>query len=222
MLFHTSLVQRSTDPAHVSWSKGRNAPATFPRVSSMRIVSDIYPWMIEVRAQTQGGVTCGEVIESIYQNMQRLTHRDDYERLSPTQKRTLADAYRHNRSRTNGVPGGTLGEGMKRLDYLRDKVAFGGVEVNEAVVRRICGEVLPCTFVLRCQHMFPLTQQEARDHAARQRARASSANLSANASPNPRSRAASRSSRPASSPRPGIAVIPPSDLDDDDYDDDTG
>ena len=83
MLFHTSLVQRPTDPAHVSWSKGRNAPATFPRVTSMRIVSDIYPWMIEVHAQTEGrGVTCGEVIKSIYQNMQRLAQRNDYERLS--------------------------------------------------------------------------------------------------------------------------------------------
>lgn len=185
--------------------------------------------MIEVHAQTEGrGVTCGEVIESIYQNMQRLTHKDDYERLSAAQKRTLADAYRHNRSRTNGVPGGTLGEGMKRLDYLRDKVAFGGIEVNEGVVRRICGAVLPCTFVLRCQHMFPMTQQEARDHAARQqRARANSGNLSANASPSMRSRATSRNSttrsraasRAGSSPHPGIAVIPPSDLDDDDDDD---
>lgn len=172
-------------------------------------------------------MTCGEVIESIYQNMQRLTHRDDYERLSAPQKRTLADAYRHNRSRTNGVPGGTLGDGMKRLDYLRDKVAFGGMEVNEAVVRRICGAVLPCTFVLRCQHMFPMTQQEARDHAARQRSRANSGNLSAHASPNPSARTTSSNrnsthsraaSRGGSSPHPGIAVTPPSDLDDDDDD----
>lgn len=228
MLFHTSLVQRSTDPAHVSWSNGRNAPATFPRVSSMRIISEVYPWMIEVRAQTEGtGVTCGEVIEAIYHDMQRLTQKEDYDRLSAPQKRSLADAYRHNRSRTNGVPGGTLGEGMKRLDFLRDKVTFGGIENNEAVVERICGAPLPCTFVLRCQHMFPMTQQEARDHAARQqqRARSHSGNLSAHGSPNPglssRSRAASRNStrsRAASSPRPGIAVIPPSDYDDDDDD----
>lgn len=182
--------------------------------------------MIEVRAQTEGtGVTCGEVIEAIYHDMQRLTQKEDYDRLSAPQKRSLADAYRHNRSRTNGVPGGTLGEGMKRLDFLRDKVTFGGIENNEAVVERICGAPLPCTFVLRCQHMFPMTQQEARDHAARQqqRARSHSGNLSAHGSPNPglssRSRAASRNStrsRAASSPRPGIAVIPPSDYDDDD------
>ena len=158
--------------------------------------------------------------------MQRLTQRNDYEHLSAPQKQTLADAYWHNRSRTNGVPGGTLGEGMKRLDFLRDKVLFGGIEVNEAVVKRLCGEVLPCTFVLRCQHMFPMTQQEARDHAARQqRSRANSGNLSAHGSPNSGARAASRStthsraaSRSAGSPRPGIAVVPPSDYDDDDDD----
>ena len=70
---------------------------------------------------------------------------------------------------------------MKRLDFLRDKVLFGGIEANEAVVKRLCGEALPCTFVLRCQHMFPMTQQEARQ----QRSRANSGNLSANGSPNP-------------------------------------
>ena len=67
---------------------------------------------------------------------------------------------------------------MKRLDFLRDKVLFGGIEANEAVVKRLCGEALPCTFVLRCQHMFPMTQQEARQQRSR-------ANSGANGSPNP-------------------------------------
>ena len=193
MLFSTSTVQRSTDPSHISWSKGRDAPATFPRVSSLRLVSDTIPWVLNVEARDIGiGVTCGEVIDSIGQQLAKFSDKHDYERLTPNLRQEVGIAYRRNRSREPGVPGGQLGQGMKRLDFLRQDTMFAGIEVNDRVVKRVCGEVLPCVFVLKCSKIFPVTREEAEDRDARLRASSS----------RPRSRASSSGTR--------INVHPPS------------
>ena len=183
MLFPTSTVQRSGDPSHISWSKGRDAPATFPRISSLRIVSDTIPWMLNVEAgDIDIGVTCGEVIDSIGRQLLKFSDKHDYERLPPNLRHEVGIAYRRNRSREPGVPGGQLGQGMKRLDFLRLDTMFAGIEVNDRVIKRVCGDVLPCVFVLKCSKTFPVTRQEVEDREARQRA---------NSSGRPRSRASS-------------------------------
>ena len=75
MLFPTSDCRRSVDPAHVSWSSGRGDPATFPRVTNLRLVSDTYPWMIDVHARDPDiGVTCGEVDDFIHENVMRMSN----------------------------------------------------------------------------------------------------------------------------------------------------
>ena len=155
MLFPTSMVQRSTDPSHISWSKGRDAPATFPRVSSLRLVSDTIPWVLNVEATDIGiGVTCGEVIDSIEEQLVKFSDKRDYERLTPSLRQEVVEAYRRNRSRGPDVPGGRrLGEGMKRLDFLRQDTMFAGIEVNDRVVKRLCGDVFPCVFVLKCSRL---------------------------------------------------------------------
>ncbi|KDR81937.1 hypothetical protein GALMADRAFT_207304 [Galerina marginata CBS 339.88] len=199
MLFPTSTVQRSIDPSHVSWSNGRDAPATFPRVSQLCLISNSFPWMIEVHAQEkERGVTCGEVIESIGRNMNKLSNNSDFASLPREEQRTLKDAYKHNRSRSPGVPGGQLGEGLKRLDFLRRNTMFAGIEANERTVKRICGEALPCTFVLKCSGTYPMTQKEIKDQEARRRAASSQGH---------RSRANSTTAR--------VTVHPPSSDDDD-------
>ena len=202
MLFPTSTVQRSTDPSHISWSKGRDAPATFPRVSSLRLVSDTIPWVLPVEARDIGiGVTCGEVIDSIAHQLAKFSDKHDYERLTPNLRREVGIAYRRNRSREPGVPGGQLGQGMKRLDFLRLDTMFSGIELNDRVVKRVCGDVLPCVFVLKCSKTFPMTRQEAEDHQAR---------LQADNSGRPRSRANSTTR---------IVVHPPTPASDDEDDD---
>jgi hypothetical protein len=204
MLFPTSTVQRSTDPSHISWSKGRDAPATFPRISSLRLVSDTIPWVLNVEARDINlGVTCGEVIDSIGHQLLKFSDKHDYERLTPTLRHEVGIAYRRNRSREPGVPGGQLGQGMKRLDFLRQDTMFAGIEVNDRVVKRVCGDVLPCMFVLKCSKIFPVTRQEVEDREAR---------LRANSSSRPRSRASSSSNT-------RIHVHPPSTADDSDEDD---
>ena len=201
MLFPTSTVQRSIDPSHVSWSKGRDAPATFPRISSLRLVSDTIPWVLDVEAKDIGvGITCGEVIDSIGQQLVKFSDKRDYERLTPNLRQEVGIAYRRNRSREPGVPGGQLGQGMKRLDFLRQDTMFAGIEINDRVVKRVCGDVLPCVFVLKCSKIFPLTRQEVEDREARLRSNS-----------RPRSRASS-STR--------INVHPPSRANSEDDDDD--
>ena len=193
MLFPTSTVQRSTDPSHISWSKGRDAPATFPRVSSLRLVSDTIPWMLNVDARDNGiGVTCGEVIDSIGNQLLKFSDKHDYERLTPSLRHEVGSAYRRNRSREPGVPGGQLGQGMKRLDFLKQDTMFAGIEVNDRVVKRVCGDVLPCVFVLKCSKLLPLTRQVVEDRDTRLRSNS-----------RPRSRA-------NSNPRINVQVQPPS------------
>lgn len=216
MLFPTANVHRSDTPKHLSWSNGREAPATFPRVSSMRLVSASYPWIIEVRAKEKDyGVTCGEVIEAIGYDMGKMSHQQDFNNLTTRERNDLSAAYRMNRSREEGAPGGALGEGLKRLDFLRRNTIFGGVEVNERVVADKCGDVLPCVFVLHCLRSFPMSKQDIRDNELR--ARSAAAHAAGGRTPGPGGRP-----RANSSARPGITVESPtttSDSDDEaDYD----
>jgi len=131
--------------------------------------------------------------------MGKLSNNGDFASLSREDQRTLKDAYKHNRSRSPGVPGGQLGEGLKRLDFLRRNTMFAGIEANERTVKRICGEALPCTFVLKCSANYPMTKKEVKDREARMRATSSQGH---------RSRANSTNTR--------VTVHPPSSTSDDD------
>ena len=201
MLFPTSTVQRSTDPSHISWSKGREAPATFPRITELHLVSDTVPWMMSIRAHDRDrGITCGEVIDGIGRNLGQLTKPDDFQNFSPQVRKELTLAYQHNRSRSPGVPGGQLSQGMKRLDFLRKNTMFAGVEVADRTVKRICGDVLPCVFVLKCSTTYPMTKKELQDQEARRKGYAPSDRSGPSGG---RSRAGSNATR--------VSVIPPSD-----------
>ncbi|KAF5349648.1 hypothetical protein D9756_008988 [Leucocoprinus leucothites] len=204
MLMESSLVHRSCDPLQVSWSAGRNEPATFPRLSVLKIVSEHFPWLIEVKARNpDAGVTCGEVIEAIAQNMDKLTSKSDYEVLPNSLKKMVLDAYRYNRSRNPDVPGGKMGDGLKRVDFLGQMTAFGGLEVDPGAIGRVCGVVVPGYVLLRCDKREFMTPEEVRAQHARERA--------ASQVPLPPSRSASsRGSRGpgsvAGSTRSGIGV----------------
>ncbi|KAJ6630239.1 hypothetical protein B0H10DRAFT_1983746 [Mycena sp. CBHHK59/15] len=170
MLFRPNQCQRSDDPPHLSWAKGREEPATFPRVTYLRLVSETFPFAIGITARDRDvGVTCGELIDSISDDMYKLTSQGEYEALPSAKKRTVAEAYRHNRSRANGVPGGGLNPGMLRMDWLGLDTMFGGVRENERLVKRVCGDVLPCTFELVCVRRYPMTTEEIRNQEMLQR-----------------------------------------------------
>ncbi|KAH7890058.1 hypothetical protein F5I97DRAFT_1800824 [Phlebopus sp. FC_14] len=167
MLFHTSNCYRTTESRR-SWIKGRKAPATHPRLSHIRLVSRSFPWMIHVRARDPRiGVTCGEVLDSISSYLHGDVAKKEYESVSPHKKRVIWTAYQHHRSTDPNVPGGGLGESLKRLDWLGLDSRFGGVVINSGIVRELCGDVLPCTFELKCLPSYPLTPQELREQQQR-------------------------------------------------------
>jgi hypothetical protein len=151
MLFTTAHCHRSTDPSHRSWSNGRQEPATFPRVTELRLISRAFPWIIHIRATNQAiGVTCGDLIEKLSDHMQRRLHKEDYEGASSLRRRAIRDAYHHNRSRSAGVPGGQLGDGLKALDWLGTQTMFGGLQLNEQLLLERFNVVLPCMLELLC------------------------------------------------------------------------
>jgi hypothetical protein len=140
-------------------------------MTDIRIMSDVLPWVFNVRARDPAvGVTCGELIDSLAENFTRLSSSRDYESLPPRRRNQVSEAYTHNRSTAFGVPGGTLGPGMRRLDFLCKDTMFGGIVQDEVLLRRLCGDVLPCTFVLKCLKRYALTQDEIRDQEVRIRA----------------------------------------------------
>ncbi|KAG6330046.1 hypothetical protein ID866_9042 [Astraeus odoratus] len=167
MLFHTSNCHRTSESRR-SWMKGRKAPATHPRLTDIRIVSRAFPWMIHIRAQDKRvGVTCGEVLDGISHYMYGDVAKREYESVPKARKRGIWAAYQHNRSTDPNVPGGGLGEQLKRLDWLEKDTMFGGLVINNDFVADHCGGVLPATFELKCTATYPLTQQELRDQQAR-------------------------------------------------------
>ncbi|KAH7911895.1 hypothetical protein BJ138DRAFT_1149533 [Hygrophoropsis aurantiaca] len=169
MIFNTNNCYRTTDRQR-SWMKGRNEPATHPRLSTLRVISTVFPWMITVRARDKKiGVTCGEVLDGIAMYLQGEVGKKEYEHVSSARKREIFSAYSRNRSTEPGVPGGHLGEALKRLDFLGQNSRFGGIVQNDDFVRMQCGDALPCTFELKCLHNYPPTPRELEDQRARQR-----------------------------------------------------
>ncbi|KAF9464575.1 hypothetical protein BDZ94DRAFT_1256047 [Collybia nuda] len=152
MLFPSNNCHRSTDPSHVSWIEGRHEPATFPRVTSLQIVSEGFPWVFKIEAgRPEVGITCGDLINGISHCLNMDSSKSDYEALPPVKKRLVKEAYDHNRSRAHGVPGGILDSLMKKLDFLGDtNTLFGGIVNDEDYLNRITEVVLPCTFALMC------------------------------------------------------------------------
>lgn len=161
MIFPTSTCYRTTGPKR-SWIKGREAPATFPRLSHIRIISRSFPWMISVKARRQNiGVTCGEVVEAISAYFHGDVAKKEYEGVSTRRRREIWQAYQYNRSTDSNVPGGHLGEQLRRLDWIGSHSRWGGLVRDDEFIKEACGDVLPCTFELKCIPSYPLTPEEA-------------------------------------------------------------
>ena len=212
ILFSSGTARLSTDPPHKSWSAGRTAPATFPRVTTLMVITTVntYQWCFEIHAKDPKiGITCGELADGLANDLHKLAGKRPYESLSRDQRHAVGEAYRHNRSRLPGVPGGTLGEGMRRLDYLREYVWWNGLEVvdpetsndhNNLMARWLdqnpgqgrLATKMPCLLVLRLDTWQSRSQQEVNEwDQSRERRRSESGRS--------RSRAASNAANTASS-----------------------
>ena len=151
MLFPSAQCRLSTDESQVSWNNGRDLPATNPPVTSMRIVSESFPFMFKITAKDLNvGVTCGDLIDAVADNFSTLSSQSDYELLPPEKQDEVLKAYQHNRSTASDVLRDSLGIGMRRLDFLCKDTMFGGLVEDNALVKRRYGDLLPGSFALRC------------------------------------------------------------------------
>ncbi len=163
----TNTCQSSKDRGNVSWSSGRDEPATFPRTTCLYLVCKFVPFMITVPAHDRNvGVTCGEVIEHISMYMHRRIAKEEFASLSPALRDPAGKSYYHNRSTHPGAPGGALGQGMLKMDLLCSRTHFGGIQENERVVMERYHTSHPCTFELVCAE-WPMTREEADELASR-------------------------------------------------------
>ncbi|KAI0933456.1 hypothetical protein AcV5_005595 [Taiwanofungus camphoratus] len=171
MLFSTAQCQRSIDRPHQSWYSGRQAPATWPRVTSLRLISRSIPWPVEVNAaDALIGVTCGEVIEAIHAYMYARVTQKQHDTASDAQKRIISEAFYHNRSTAYGVPGGRLPRTLLRCDWIGQDTVFGGIVADDRLVKEMCGAALPCVFELRCARRYPMTEAEIQENEEREAA----------------------------------------------------
>ncbi|KAE9403122.1 hypothetical protein BT96DRAFT_504989 [Gymnopus androsaceus JB14] len=161
MLWAPDTVHRSSDPPQTSWLVGRYSPATFPRIASMRLLSSIlHPFTIEIFAQDPDiGVTCEDLIDGIFRFMRKHSSKADFHNLSTSRKRIVLKSYKYNRSLVRRQLGEALGEGLQRMDFLGEETMFGGIREDPIAVMRLCGQVLPCTWILDC-----MTEYAAEEH----------------------------------------------------------
>ncbi|KAG9096386.1 hypothetical protein FRC06_008731 [Ceratobasidium sp. 370] len=150
MLFPPSAIHLSTDPPTKSWSSGRFSMATFPRVKRIRIICRAHPWLMEVT--NDSGVTVGDVCDRLYTEHQRHMSSAEWETAAATLKRQMTKAYQWNRSTNPGAPGGVMGEGLRRIDWLMQTTHFAGLVEDRALLEERVGHGLqraqPATFVL--------------------------------------------------------------------------
>lgn len=213
MLFASNSAYLSSDPPTKSWSAGRDAPATFPRVTEISLVSSLmtFPWLIRVKAEDQTvGVTCSEVIRSLSKELLKNTTQTDWKWLEhfpngADLQAKVGQSWKFNRSTSMGVPGGELGQGMRRLDFLQDWCWWDGIELVDThdpegreLMKRVLstsdvpgGKGLPCVFVFRSERRQMRSQQDNSEFA--EAARAGGQRRSA-------SRPASRSGRASARP----------------------
>ncbi|KAG8746161.1 hypothetical protein FRC10_006027 [Ceratobasidium sp. 414] len=129
---------------------GRFSMATFPRVKRIRIICRAHHWLMEVT--NDSGVTVGDVCDRLYTEHQRHMSSAEWETAAATLKRQMTKAYQWNRSTNPGAPGGVMGEGLRRIDWLMQTTHFAGLVEDRALLEERVGHGLqrahPATFVL--------------------------------------------------------------------------
>lgn len=105
------------------------AAATYPSVAGMRIVFDALPqFPIDVTLRQPGpGLTVGDVLQTIYAQMQHPIEQHDFDELSEEMKRRVSKAYSQRCHVLGASAQEERGKGVKRVDLLLGKVVFRGL-----------------------------------------------------------------------------------------------
>jgi hypothetical protein len=202
MRFPLGTCRRSVgEKRHRAWHKGRDEPATFPRVSSLRLVMR---GMLETCAVTASqehiGVTCGDVMDAIARFMHLYTTKDRVKHLPQERQQKLFSQYRFNRKVGPDSPGAHLPEGVTICDWLLEKSMFGGIVEDAIGTYEAIGAYMSCVFVLR--HEAPFA--DALDPADAMAGTTPPSPMASSAGRSPRV----RSRRPSMSSRRSASVMP--------------
>ncbi|EMD33259.1 hypothetical protein CERSUDRAFT_87571 [Gelatoporia subvermispora B] len=156
MLFPTAQCQRSDEDPRTSWREGRDAPATWPRVMRLQIVSKAFPWVFDIHAfNSATGVTCGDLLDRIHLCLQERVSQAQLDSAPAELKGVMGEAYRYNRSPEPDVPGGRLPNTMLRCDWLAFDTTFGGIVRNDKLAKERGGTQARVTFELLCLARAP-------------------------------------------------------------------
>ncbi|KAG6375888.1 hypothetical protein JVT61DRAFT_2755 [Boletus reticuloceps] len=154
MYFHPDRTNLSF-PQSQSWEEAWNTPATHPRLTYIRIISRTFPWTIQANAKILGlGITCGEVLDAISTCMYEDMTDEEYGNIPGARIQQIRERHRFNQTVDVDAPWPRPGQCLKRMDWLAFSSKFGGLFANDALVKERCGEVLPCTFELKCGFLF--------------------------------------------------------------------
>lgn len=135
VLFPPNFAHRSDDGPGVSWARGRNEPATLPRISELRLISKKYPWVIDIEAsKPDEGVTCIEVVQALHRDATLNVKAKIYNGLPNRSKAMVSKQYNHNRSTSRHAPGGAFDSGLKRGDFMLEFVMFNGLVNDQALI----------------------------------------------------------------------------------------
>ena len=113
------------------------------------------PWVIKIVAANKDvGVTCGELIDTVSDFLHTGVSGDEYGNYDEETKRTVGNAYHMHRSRGDDVPGGRMGQGLLRADFLEKESMFMGVVEDGDVVKkrlqlREAKRRYPCVWVVK-------------------------------------------------------------------------
>lgn len=140
VLFSLSTASLFKDKQEVSWVDGRDEPAVLPRLETLTLISEHFPWMIHVNASDADvGVTCADVMEALHKDLHKSFSKDEVNRWSKGRLEKISAVYHYNRQAKEGVPGGALGKGFRRVDYLSEYTIFDGIVYDEAMARERFG-----------------------------------------------------------------------------------
>ncbi|KAF9232431.1 hypothetical protein BU15DRAFT_10476, partial [Melanogaster broomeanus] len=109
-------------------------PATDPSITRMRITHDAIPdWPIDIQyhdytaSTTPFPITLGDVLYLIHSSLHRQITHQDWAQLSLSEETAIARAYTRRRKSVPSAAQEQASQGVKRIDYLREKHIFRGL-----------------------------------------------------------------------------------------------
>lgn len=108
-------------------------PATHPPITRLRIVCDIVPqWPIDLeynpyQAAPSVPITLGDILIAIHRSLHTRISHIDWAKLSVSEETAVARAYTRRCKSIPSVAQFEASQGVRRVDYLLDKVMFRGL-----------------------------------------------------------------------------------------------